>query len=67
LPTSRQTSTAYQQRDYEYFTRLNEDKGITIVLVTHETDIAAYAGRQVHFKDGVVISDEKTPSSRVEA
>lgn len=49
------------------FSRLNEEKGITIVLVTHETDIAAYAGRQVHFKDGVIISDEKTPARMGEA
>jgi putative ABC transport system ATP-binding protein len=49
------------------FSRLNEEKDITIVLVTHETDIAAYAGRQVHFKDGVIISDEKKPARRVEA
>jgi putative ABC transport system ATP-binding protein len=49
------------------FTRLNEDKGITIVLVTHEPDIAEYAGRHVHFKDGRIISDEKSAGlNRVE-
>jgi putative ABC transport system ATP-binding protein len=42
------------------FQKLNRDQGITIVLVTHETDIAAYAMRQIHFKDGLVISDGKT-------
>jgi putative ABC transport system ATP-binding protein len=42
------------------FQKLNRDQGITIVLVTHETDIAAYAMRQIHFKDGLVISDAKT-------
>jgi putative ABC transport system ATP-binding protein len=36
---------------------LNEQQGITIVLVTHEEDIAAYAKRQVRFRDGIVASD----------
>ena len=38
--------------------RLNEEKGITIVMVTHEADMAAYARRVVHFKDGHVERDE---------
>ena len=33
--------------------------GITIVLVTHEPDVAAYAGRQIHFRDGRIESDER--------
>jgi len=41
------------------FRRLNSDQHITIVLVTHESDIAAYAERQVHFRDGSVVSDQK--------
>ncbi len=32
-------------------------EGITIVVVTHEHDIAAYAGRIIHFRDGVVVDD----------
>jgi len=36
--------------------QLNRD-GITIVLVTHEHDIAAYAGRIIHFRDGRVVDD----------
>ena len=32
-------------------------EGITVVLVTHEADVAAFAGRQIHFRDGEVISD----------
>ncbi len=35
-------------------------EGITIVLVTHEPDIAAHAGRQVRFRDGQIVSDELT-------
>ncbi|MDR0529580.1 MAG: ABC transporter ATP-binding protein [Zoogloeaceae bacterium] len=41
------------------FTGLNRE-GITIVLVTHEPDIARYAGRQVHFRDGAIVRDEPT-------
>ena len=40
----------------EIFQKLNE-KGITIVMVTHEADIAAYARRNIVMKDGLVKSD----------
>jgi putative ABC transport system ATP-binding protein len=40
----------------EIFQRLN-DRGITIVMVTHEPDIAAYARRNIVMKDGVVQRD----------
>ncbi len=36
---------------------LNREQGITIVMVTHDPDMAAYASRIVHFKDGKVMSD----------
>ncbi|GAA0545898.1 putative ABC transport system ATP-binding protein [Rhizomicrobium palustre] len=39
---------------------LNDERGITIVLVTHEEDIAAYAKRQVRFRDGQIHSDTAT-------
>jgi putative ABC transport system ATP-binding protein len=39
---------------------LNKEQGMTIILVTHETDIAAYAGREVVIKDGRVQSDRQT-------
>ncbi|MEO6726712.1 MAG: ABC transporter ATP-binding protein [Blastocatellia bacterium] len=41
----------------DIFQRLNRDKGITIVLVTHEHDIAEYTGRVVVFKDGRIKED----------
>jgi len=41
----------------ELVTSLNRDQGMTVVMVTHETDIAAYARRVVHFVDGHVDSD----------
>ncbi|MCD8553788.1 ABC transporter ATP-binding protein [Seleniivibrio sp.] len=40
----------------ELLTRLNQEKGITVVMVTHEPDMAEYAKRSVHFKDGLVVS-----------
>lgn len=36
----------------ELLTVLNREQGITIVMVTHDPDMAVYAGRQVHFRDG---------------
>jgi putative ABC transport system ATP-binding protein len=39
------------------FTALNRDQGITIVLVTHEHDIANHARRLIRFKDGEVVED----------
>ena len=43
------------------FGRLNRAQGLTIVLVTHEQDIAAHAGRVVTFRDGHVVSDVAQP------
>src|SRR5262245_1981251 len=43
---------------------LNRDKAITLVMVTHEQDIAAYASRIIHMKDGRMISDETNPEVR---
>jgi len=40
---------------------LNVDHGITVLMVTHEADMAAYAKRIVHFVDGVVDSDTRNP------
>lgn len=44
------------------FQQLNREQSITIVLVTHEDDIAAYANRLIRFKDGRVIHDESASS-----
>ncbi|HEV2235673.1 MAG TPA: ABC transporter ATP-binding protein [Ktedonobacterales bacterium] len=40
------------------------DQGLTILLVTHEPDIAAYAKRQIGFRDGVVVSDTRVVQPR---
>jgi putative ABC transport system ATP-binding protein len=37
----------------------NRDRGITVVMVTHEPEMAAYAGRRVHFLDGRIESDAR--------
>ena len=44
----------------QLFEQLNRDQGITIILVTHENDIAAYAKRLIHLKDGRIIIDNNT-------
>ncbi|MCX7186863.1 MAG: ABC transporter ATP-binding protein [Methylophilales bacterium] len=41
------------------FSELNQD-GISIILVTHETEIAAHASRQVRFLDGRIVQDERS-------
>ena len=44
------------------FRRLNAELGITIALVTHEREIAAYAHRVVRLQDGQIVSDERNSS-----
>ncbi|MFW6366952.1 MAG: ATP-binding cassette domain-containing protein, partial [Spirochaetota bacterium] len=41
------------------FTRLNHETGITILIVTHEPDVADFTRRKVVFRDGVVIEDSQ--------
>jgi putative ABC transport system ATP-binding protein len=48
----------------EIFQRLNRERGITLVLVTHESDIAQYAQRVVVFKDGKISKDYKIEEQR---
>ncbi|HCS48424.1 MAG TPA: macrolide ABC transporter ATP-binding protein [Candidatus Aminicenantes bacterium] len=43
----------------QIFTRLNEDKKITLVMVTHEPDIACYAKKRIYMRDGKIIREEK--------
>jgi putative ABC transport system ATP-binding protein len=50
--------TARSHEIMALLTALNRDQGITIVMVTHEQDMAAYAKRTVRFLDGLVESDE---------
>src|ERR1051325_11065963 len=47
------------------FQRLNMERGITIVLVTHEADIAEYGTRIITFRDGVVLNDSAIEHQRI--
>jgi putative ABC transport system ATP-binding protein len=42
----------------DIFTKLNKEKGITIVMVTHEADIGAKAKRRIHMRDGLIVREE---------
>ena len=57
--------TARSHEIMELVTRLNEEHGLTIVMVTHEADIAAYAQRTIHFLDGKVESDLRNAARRM--
>ncbi len=47
----------------QFFKKLNRDMGITIVMITHEFDIAKYSDRLIHIYDGRVTYDGKIPRS----
>ena len=51
----------------EIFQRLQRDSGITLVVVTHEPEIASYLDRVITFRDGQVIADLRQTAVRVEA
>jgi putative ABC transport system ATP-binding protein len=44
--------------------QLNRDAGITVVVVTHEADVAAFAGRVITFRDGEIVSDRAQAPAR---
>lgn len=46
-----------------FFKQLNQDLGITIVMITHEFDIAKYASRLIHIRDGRINYDGKMPKT----
>jgi putative ABC transport system ATP-binding protein len=48
----------------EIFQSLQRERGITIVLITHELDVAQYGSRIVSFKDGKIISDTSNDNRR---
>jgi putative ABC transport system ATP-binding protein len=46
------------------FQRLNKERGITVLLITHEMDIAEYGTRLIRFRDGRVVADSAVPHRR---
>jgi putative ABC transport system ATP-binding protein len=55
--------TARSVEIMELLVRFNRERGITVLMVTHEPDMAAYASRTVRFRDGHVESDQKASVS----
>ena len=49
----------------DIFTRLNREKNVTVIMVTHERDIAEFTDRIITFKDGEIISDESLSEKSV--
>ena len=49
----------------DIFQRLNRERGITVVLITHEIDIAEYGSRIVSFRDGLVVADRAVTRRRL--
>lgn len=47
----------------ELLTRLNREQGITVVMVTHEPEMAAYSSRTIVFRDGLVAADHLTDAN----
>src|SRR5438309_10029256 len=57
------TKTSIEVMDI--FQRLNREQGITVVLITHEHDIAEYGTRIVSFRDGLVVADKSVTRRRM--
>jgi putative ABC transport system ATP-binding protein len=47
----------------ELLCRLNTERGISIIMVTHEDEVATYAGRIIHVRDGLISDDITKPSA----
>ena len=48
----------------DIFQRLNRERGITVMLITHEMDIAEYGTRVIRFRDGKVVNDQPVATRR---
>lgn len=47
------------------FQRLNQDLGITVIMITHEADIASFAQRVIFFRDGKIVDDRNNSSPAI--
>lgn len=56
--------TVYSREIMELLISLNREQGITVVMITHEPEMAAFASRIVHFLDGRVESDKQNGGNR---
>jgi len=56
--------TATSHEIMELIRTLNRDQGVTVVVVTHEEDIAAYADRKIVMRDGQILTDAPNPNPR---
>jgi putative ABC transport system ATP-binding protein len=45
------------------FQRLNRERGLTVIFVTHEPDIAYHTRRIIHLRDGLITSDAAVPDA----
>jgi putative ABC transport system ATP-binding protein len=50
--------TARSLEIMELLTRFNREQNITIIMVTHEAEMAAYANREIHFLDGLIVDSQ---------
>jgi macrolide transport system ATP-binding/permease protein len=50
----------------EMMTRLNRESALTVIVVTHDAEVAAYAGRVITFRDGVIVSDTRNDHAALE-